>query len=927
MNSNTTPIQGLQYTGIAAAVLLTLGLASAAPIDDVGPPPPTDPSAFVDPPADNAAALAELLTLPVANQGALELPNNQYGDRYYPNSENVLPLEEQPSFDYPSEGPASPLFGAKPFSQPMLRFEELGMEKLDPTVRVGKVHFPGPVKGPRPAQDPFDYARSSPNGDHLDAFLGQPGFRPFPSQFANVLDRNPWQPRIERFLNRSLVGAPAEGRPPGKGWSHQRWNEFYPQVALKTAQVGARVNNGLRDAMQSHRYSQGEFAPGGLYHKTTGTVASRGTTRGIDIRFHPDMPVQNHKSLWTFDGTLPPKLLMARHGQPMLLRHYNALPIDPAANRGFGLHTLTTHQHNGHVPAESDGFANAFFFPGQFYDYRWPLQLAGYDSINTTAEDPRAAFPCEPGETLWVNDANPGLKHCDNGSIRIRGDWRETLSTNWFHDHMLDFTAQNVYKGNAAMMNYYSAVDRGNEAFEDGVNLRFPSGTARSWGNRDYDVNLMIADKAWDRQGQLWFNPFNTDGFLGDRMLVNWLYKPYLDVRARSYRFRILNGSVSRYFKLAVVRKIQGTNGEFPGPDGTNYSYERMPFHLIANDGNVMEHAVPFDGSLDLDGDGDLSDHHGVLPALAVAERYDIIIDFAKHGIKPGDKIFFVNLMEHIDGRNPEAVIPLADVLSGKYKPTIRKTDKGLRWRDGDPAIGTFLRLNVKPYGGQDLSMNPYEYEPAKPGQPAGKKMIPLPIDRDDPEMLAKLAQARTRTFEFSRSDGTDENPWTIETDDGFGYAMDPRRISAAPQLATGPTDAGFSGDATLEVWTLDNGDDPDNSWSHPIHVHFEEGVILSRNGQTPPEWEKWARKDVFRLGVEDEASQVIEIAFHFREFAGTYMEHCHNTQHEDTAMLMRWDLEHPGQFQLMPTPLPSWDGVRYVDSVALPTARNRERR
>jgi hypothetical protein len=31
------------------------------------------------------------------------------------------------------------------------------------------------------------------------------------------------------------------------------------------------------------------------------------------------------------------------------------------------------------------------------------------------------------------------------------------MSTHWFHDHMLDYTAQNVYKGCAAMMNYYSA--------------------------------------------------------------------------------------------------------------------------------------------------------------------------------------------------------------------------------------------------------------------------------------------------------------------------------------------------------------------------------------------------------------------------------------------------------------------------------------
>ena len=109
------------------------------------------------------------------------------------------------------------------------------------------------------------------------------------------------------------------------------------------------------------------------------------------------MPMQNHKALWTFDGTFPAKLLMVRYGQPVLMRHYNALPIDPAANMGFGLHTISTHEHNGHSPAESDGYANAFFFPGQYYDYRWPMQLAGYDSINTKAAGSARGVPLRTG--------------------------------------------------------------------------------------------------------------------------------------------------------------------------------------------------------------------------------------------------------------------------------------------------------------------------------------------------------------------------------------------------------------------------------------------------------------------------------------------------------------------------------------------------
>jgi hypothetical protein len=215
--------------------------------------------------------------------------------------------------------------------------------------------------------------------------------------------------------------------------------------------------------------------------------------------------------------------------------------------------------------------------------------------------------------------------------------------------------------------------------------------------------------------------------------------------------------------------------------------------------------------------------------------------------------------------------------------------------------------------------LDPVAYEPAKPGKPAGKVMIQLPIDRDNPSDQAKLKVARHREFIFGRSDGTDEAPWTIKTDGGFGYNMDPRRISAAPQLANGPTNAGVSGDGTLEVWKIVNGG---NGWNHPVHVHFEEGIILSRDGKAPPEWEKGARKDVYRIGEGIDSSVDVEVALHFREFAGTYMEHCHNTQHEDTSMLLRWDVEHPGQFQLMPTSLPGWDGVTYVNSVALPTFR-----
>jgi len=794
--------------------------------------------------------------LPPANEGAFEGgPTGTGADAGLDNAVPEDELDNGGGFDVPTGGRPSPLFGAGSFDQLMLRFEEFGTRPL-PDEFVPQPPFPRPPD-----------ARSSPMGAAIDDFLRQDLF-PEPTREANDRDDNPWREDIEAFLGRRLDTPPAEGRPPGENWAHQRFDEFPPQAWFSSVQSGARMNAGLRDESQLHGYELGEFGPGGLYHNTTGTVGFEGTTRGIPVRFHPRLPIQEPNALWTFDGTLPPKILMSRYGETLLFRHYDGLPIDPSANFGFGLHTLTTHEHNGHQPGESDGFTNAFFFPGQYYDYRWPLRLAGHDTINVDAMDPRAGGPDGRG-----------------GIVRIPGDYRETDSTHWFHDHMLDFTAQNVYKGNAAMMNYYSSLDRGNEELDDGVNLRFPSGTALDWGNRDYDVNLLIADKAWTRDGQLWFNIFNNDGFLGDRILTNWLYHPTLEVRARRYRFRILNGSVSRYFKLALV----------------DQSGRPVPFHMIANDGNVMEHAVPFDGTR--------GTQSGILPGLSIAERYDIVVDFSR--FRDGDRLYFVNLFEHQTGKGPERAIPLRDVLSGEYRAVARDEDgDGLadRWTRGDPCVGKFLEFRVRRYTGRDLSMDPRDFEPGK------KKMIPLPFPTE-----SELAGALHRSFEFGRSSGTDEAPWTIRTDGGNGFPMDPRRLSAAPNLGD-LTDQGLG---HLEIWHLRNGG---GGWSHPIHIHFEEGIILSREGRAPPEWERWGRKDMFRIGPEVDASREVDVAVRFREFAGTFMEHCHNTQHEDHAMLLRFDIENPGQFLIMPAPIPGWDGVVYVDSVALPTARTGSR-
>ncbi|EJM48534.1 hypothetical protein PMI26_00647, partial [Pseudomonas sp. GM33] len=124
---------GFSKPGIAAVMLIniSLGTVNAAPLDDVSYPPPTDPSAYTNPPADPQAALDAILTMPPTYQGAIALPNGMYGTRTTPTTDNVLQPAQQTSFKIPTNGKPSPLFGAQPYTQQLLLLEEFGTEKLD----------------------------------------------------------------------------------------------------------------------------------------------------------------------------------------------------------------------------------------------------------------------------------------------------------------------------------------------------------------------------------------------------------------------------------------------------------------------------------------------------------------------------------------------------------------------------------------------------------------------------------------------------------------------------------------------------------------------------------------------------------------------------------------------------------------------------
>ena len=201
--------------GILLVVMTALLLYSTSIFSqsNSGEPPPFDPSGYTGP------VFGDLPDdLPDANLGAFE--GGETGHAEDASVDNVLQAEDQRSdgtFNVPSNGSPSPLFGAEPFTQQMLRLEEFGSSPLN----LNRKNRP---RGWQSLPSPAD-AQSMPGGEALDAFLSQ-NIWPTPTRSANTWHRNPWEQNIEQFLGRDVINPPAEGRPPGMGWSHQRWKEF-----------------------------------------------------------------------------------------------------------------------------------------------------------------------------------------------------------------------------------------------------------------------------------------------------------------------------------------------------------------------------------------------------------------------------------------------------------------------------------------------------------------------------------------------------------------------------------------------------------------------------------------------------------------------------------------------------------------------------
>ena len=156
----------------------------------------------------------------------------------------------------------------------------------------------------------------------------------------------------------------------------------------------------------------------------------------------------------------------------------------------------------------------------------------------------------------------------------------------WYHDHAVHLTALNTYMGLAGF--YLHDPDD------------VPPGAVAKLPRGRYMVPLMIGDKIFSKDGQLIFDDEGESSLFGDVILVNGRPWPVMRVERRKYTLGFLNASNSRAFNLAL------SSGD--------------PFISVAHDSGL-----------------------GVAPVevesfrLGMAERYAMIVDFAKHRV--GDQI------------------------------------------------------------------------------------------------------------------------------------------------------------------------------------------------------------------------------------------------------------------------------------------------
>lgn len=289
------------------------------------------------------------------------------------------------------------------------------------------------------------------------------------------------------------------------------------------------------------------------------------TMRAAFTKCHRDLP---ETVIWGFNGVFPGPTIRAKKGRAVQIRQINELPIEQAGggHMGIGAMLPAVHLHGADVAADSDGHPNdGIPFGGGFRDYCYPNQQRG--------------------------------------------------CTLWYHDHTHGMTGERVCRGLAGL---YVIEDKSSEA-----KLRLPSGKR--------EIPLVIQDRSFNELGELQYSltPDTLEmGFHGDQMLVNGVIQPFLAVETAKYRFRILNGSNARIYRLALS-------------DGS-------PLIQIGTDCGLLQRPKSQDSIL-----------------IAPSGRIDIIIDFSQSPV--GSQIILQNLDE---------VGSLASIMRFDVTKKVRDTKK-----------------------------------------------------------------------------------------------------------------------------------------------------------------------------------------------------------------------------------------------------------
>jgi FtsP/CotA-like multicopper oxidase with cupredoxin domain len=215
-----------------------------------------------------------------------------------------------------------------------------------------------------------------------------------------------------------------------------------------------------------------------------------------------------------------------------------------------------------------------------------------HGSASLPQYDGYASDVTQPGE--WKNYHYPNI---------------QDARTLWYHDHGVHHTAENAYMGLAAQYHLHDDNEQ---------SLGLPRGS--------YDVPMILKDAMFAKDGSLLYADNSHSGLYGDVILVNGKPWPAMRVERRKYRFRVLNASISRSYRLQL------STGE--------------PMTVIATDGGLMP------------GPQNVGDFR-----IGMAERYEVVIDFSKYKI--GQRVVLRNLQppNNINFPNTDKVMAF-DVVS-----------------------------------------------------------------------------------------------------------------------------------------------------------------------------------------------------------------------------------------------------------------------